>query len=302
MTAQRATVFGGTGLLGRHIVACLAEAGMRIRVAVRHPERIPTGDPSTAADTVEAIGADVRDQASVARAVAGADAVVNAAGLYVEREDETFDSIHVQGARHVAHQSNQAGAARLVHISGIGADAASPSKYVRARAEGEAAVRNAFDGANILRPNALFGAEGDVITALTRVARAAPIMPLFGTGETKLQPVHVADVAQAVRAVLTDPATRGRVYELGGPRIYTYKALLTMVVKQTGRLPILLPLPYALWDGLAAMARLLPTPPLTGDQVTLMKTDNVADPDAPGLATLGITPMALEDVLHIYVR
>ncbi|MDH3472685.1 MAG: complex I NDUFA9 subunit family protein [Rhodospirillales bacterium] len=296
MALEVVTVFGGSGFLGRRIAARMADAGAAVQVAVRRPERF---DPGTLAEPgrVSALRADVRDETSVAAALAGADAVVNAVGLYVEGGGETFRAVHVEGAERVARLAARAGARALVQISGIGADPGSRSAYVRARAEGEVRTLAAFPGATILRPSVLFGPDDAFLTLFARMARLLPLLPIFGRGATRLQPAHVDDVAEAVVRALEDPAAKGRVYELGGPRAYSYRELLSLVMAAAGRRRPLLPVPYTVWHLLARLAAVLPRPPLTRDQVILMEQDNVVGPDFPGFAELGIVPRSVEDSL-----
>lgn len=297
MTNRRVVVFGGTGFLGRKTVDGLTEAGWRVRVAVRRPERLPDGP----GQGPEACYADVRDETSVRLAVARADAVVNAVGCYVERGPVTFEAVHAQGALHVARQADHAKVGRLIHISGIGADATSDSSYVRARARGEALVKGAFPNATILRPSVLFGPGDAFFGALAAIARRVPVLPLFGHGDTRLQPVFVGDVAQAVARALDDPAAAGTTYELGGPKVYSYRALVDLLLRRIAVRPILLPVPFAVWDLQARLLGLLPNPPLTRDQVSLMRRDNLAAADAPGLSELGVTPTSVEAVLPTYL-
>lgn len=243
MAPRITTLFGGTGFLGRHVAACLSRAGATVRVGVRNPERagrFPVPGPGAVLPTC----ADVRDEAAVATAVAGADAVINAVGLYLEHGAATFQAVHVEGAGRIARAAAAAGVPRLVHISGIGADALSPSAYVRARAAGEATVRAAFADATILRPSVLFGPGDTFFNTLAGLARVSPVLPLFGRGATRLQPVYVGDVAQAAVRALADAEAPGRTYELGGPKTYSYRDLLALVLARTGRRRLLLPLPY----------------------------------------------------------
>jgi uncharacterized protein YbjT (DUF2867 family) len=198
------------------------------------------------------VRADVWEEDLVPPAVEGADAVVNTVGHYVARGQWTFEAIHGQGARNVAKAAASAGVRRLVHISGIGTDPASPSPYVRARAIGEQYVREAFPQATILRPSVIFGPGDAFFNLLARLTRVLPVLPLFGTGATRLQPVYVCDVAEAVAQALVQPKAAGRTYELGGPRTYRYRELLQLVLRQTGRRRLLLPLPFLVWDTLAA--------------------------------------------------
>ena len=297
----RVTVFGGSGFLGRQIVRRLADEGAAVRVAVRHPERAAFLTGTGAAGEITAVYADVWDEASVGPAVAGAEAVVNTVGHYVERGRASFAAIHGQGAMQVARAAAQAGVRRLVHISGIGADPASASPYVRARGIGERLVREAFPEATILRPSVLFGPEDAFLNRLAGLARVMPALPLFGSGATKLQPVYVRDVAEAVARALATPTAQGRVYELGGPRIYTYEELVRLVLAQIGRKRLLVPIPFAVWELLAALVAPLPHRPVSRDQVILMKRDNVVAANALTFAELGITPTPLEEVLPTYL-
>jgi uncharacterized protein YbjT (DUF2867 family) len=249
---------------------------------------------------ITAIRADVWEEATVAPALAGAEAVVNTVGHYVERGDASFEAIHGEGARHVAEAAAAAGLRRLVHISGIGADPASDSPYVRARAIGERLVREAFPAATILRPSVMFG-PNDFLGRLAGLAQVLPAIPLFGAGDVRLQPVYVRDVAAAVAKALAMPETEGKLYELGGPRIYPYKALVQLVLDHTGRKRLLLPVPYLVWSALAAVMAPLPSRPISPDQIKLMQKDNVVSGDALTFADLDITPTALEAIAHTYL-
>ena len=223
----------------------LAVAGNDVRVGVRHPERatVPRGPTR-----IEVVRADVSEEPSVARAVDGSAWVVNTVGHYVEKPGATFDGIHGRGALNIARQAKRAGAERLIHISGLGADPESDSAYVRARAKGESFVTEAFDGVTILRPSVIFGPDDSFLTRLAGMARQAPVLPLFGNGGTRLQPVFVEDVAEACLKALADPATRCRVYELGGPRVYTYRELVQSAIERTGRRPPAIPVPFPVWE------------------------------------------------------
>ncbi|MGH8509263.1 MAG: complex I NDUFA9 subunit family protein [Gammaproteobacteria bacterium] len=295
MTATSVTVFGGSGFLGQHIIKRLAAQGARVRVAVRHPQVLSDNG------RIGAVYADVREERSVAQAIEGSDAVVNAVSLYVERGDATFEGVHVQGAVNVARAAAQARADRLIHISGIGADPSSESAYVRARAQGESKVREVFTAATILRPSVLFGPGDAFFTTLASITRLSPVVPLFGNGEVLLQPVFVGDVAEAVVKALSEPAARGLVYELGGPRIYSYRALVELLLRHQQRKRLLVPVPYFVWRVQAALLGVMPNPPLTYDQVVLMKRDNVVSAEASTFADLGINPTAAETQLPLYI-
>ena len=231
-------VFGGTGFLGRRVVRHLPGRGFRVRVASRHPERAPS-PLGPEGEGAEAVRADVRDEGAVASALAGASGAVNAVALYAERGGrDTFRAVHVEAAARMARLARAAGVERLVHVSGIGADPASASGYIRARGEGEAAVREAFPGATLVRPSAMFGPDDRFLTTLARLLRTLPVYPLFGRGRTRLQPVHVEDVAEAIARVLAGAPGAGHpCYELGGPRVYSYAELLRVVADRTGARP-----------------------------------------------------------------
>ncbi len=300
MESKPVTVFGGSGFLGRQIVEQLAAEGTGVRVAVRHPERASFLERLGRDGQIELVEADVCDEETVARAVKQSASVINSVGHYVEKGRATFDAVHGQGALNVARQAAQAGAKRLILISGLAVDPASGSPYLRARGSGEVLVRKAFDGVTIIRPSVIFGPGDAFLGRLADMARQTPILPLFGLGRTNLQPVHVGDIAQACVRVLADPSTQGKIYECGGPRVYTYKALLQLVLEQAGKRRLLVPVPFPVWDFLTALMAFLPNPPLTRDQVKLMKADNVVGGEALTLQDLGIVPASAEEVLPSY--
>ena len=294
-------VFGGAGFLGRRLVHRLVTEGMIVRVAVRHPDPARFELRSIGFDRVTVIPADVRDQASVAAALAGADAVVNTVSAYVEKGGATFEAVHVQGAETVAREAVAAGVARLVLVSGIGADADSGSPYIRARGRGELVVLKAFPGATIVRPGAMFGPGDALFGRLAELARWLPVLPLIGGGRTRLQPVSVEDVAEAVANIIADPGTVGRTYELGGPGVYTLRELVMMTLQLTGKRRLLIAVPFAVAKIQARLFELLPNPPLTTGQVDLLKADNVASGTLPGLQELKIQTKTVEEVVPTYI-
>lgn len=300
MKNRTVTVIGATGFLGRHTVRALAKAGWRIRAASRHPARGFFLRPMGSVGQIELIKCDVADADSVAAAVAGSDAVVNLTGILFEK-GQSFDDVQAEGAAHVAEAAARAGVTALVHVSAIGADKESEAAYARSKAEGEAAVRQAVPGAVILRPSIIFGPEDGFFNKFADMARFFPALPLIGGGKTRFQPVFVGNVAAAITAALDNQAARGRTFELGGPGIYSFKELMQVILKETGRSRALIPLPFALASVKAAFLQLMPKPLLTMDQVRLLKTDNVVAAGAPGLADLGITPTSIEAVLPSYL-
>lgn len=291
------TVFGGTGFLGRRIVRRLVGAGEVVRVATRHPARAGAAvSPAEARRTVPII-ADVRDEDSVAAAVAGADGVVNAVSAYVEKGDVTYRAVHVQGALNVAKACALRKVGRLVHISGIGADPASSSAYIRARGQGEQEVRQAFTQATVLRPSVMFSHDEGFLHALVALARASPVVPLIGGGRTRLQPVHADDVAEAACAALRNPAALGATYEIAGSESFTLREIIEMILARMGRWRLLVSIPFDLANPLAHLLERLPRGPLTVAQVDLLKADNVPAPGLPGLSELGIVPRKIQDVI-----
>jgi uncharacterized protein YbjT (DUF2867 family) len=307
MTIGTVTVFGGAGFIGRYVVRALALRGARVRVACRRPEEAMRLKPMGDVGQIAPVAANLRDDASVAAAVAGADAVVNLVGLLYERGKQTFHAVHVDGAARIAAAAKAAGVARLVQMSAIGAAPDSPGLYGRTKAAGEDAVREAFPGATILRPSVVFGPEDEFFNLFASLARISPVLPLIGGGHTKFQPVHVCDVAEAVARCLADPVTAGKIYELGGPATYSFRELLEYVLAQTGRKRLLVPAPFcamaveAFFFELGAKNPLFPKPLLTRDQVNMLKRDNVVADGAATFADLGIAPTALEVIAPSYL-
>lgn len=321
MDIRRVTVFGGSGFIGRHLVRKLAKSGAVVRVAVRHPGGADYLKTMGDAGQIVPVRADIRDHALVAAAAEGADAVVNLVGILYERRRNSFEAIHVDGAERVARAAAAVGAGRMVHLSALGADPSAPAVYARSKAAGEAAVLEAFPGAAILRPSVVFGPEDDFFNRFAALARVMPVLPLYGvlprveftgltapprldlygTGGTRFQPVYVGDVAEAAMRLLADGGAQGAIYELGGPRCYTFKEIFELALAEIGRKRLIVPLPFWVARLQAAFLELLPVPPLTRDQVDLLKRDSVVSEGALTLADLGIEPMAAEAVVPRYL-
>ena len=284
-------VFGGTGFLGRRVVRHLRKREFSVRIASRHPDRghrlFGLDDPQ-----LQSVEANIQDERSVADALAGAYGVVNAVSLYVEHGQETFHSVHVESAQRVAAQAHRAGVERLAHVSGIGADAASPSLYIRKRGEG------AFADALLIRPAVMFGPDDSFLTTILKLLGRLPIYPMFGRGLTRLQPAYVEDVAEAIARALQRTEMHAITFECGGPRVYSYEELLRAVAHEASLKPILIPLPFAAWHALAWFAEMLPSPPVTRNQVELMQADNVSSPEMSGFGELGISPHSVEEILQ----
>jgi NADH dehydrogenase len=300
------TVFGGSGFIGRQVVRALVRKGLRVRVACRRPGlayRLPLmGDVGQ----IEIAQANIRMPASVERALDGAEACVNLVGVLYEAGRQRFQSLHAQGARNVAEAATKLGVGRLVQVSAIGSDPDSASKYARTKAMGEQAAREAFPKATVIRPSVVFGSEDDFFNKFGQMAALSPVLPLPGGGHTRFQPVFVCDVSAAIAACVTDGATAGKTYELGGPTVFTFRELMELVLAETRRNRLLLPLPWPLAQAIGLIgdvqASVLPiAPPLTTDQVALLKSDNVVSAGAAGLAQLGIAPTAVEAIVPTYL-
>ncbi|MCA3390185.1 MAG: complex I NDUFA9 subunit family protein [Roseomonas sp.] len=294
------TVFGGGGFIGRHIVQRLAAAGHSIRIAGRDTERAARLCTMGGVGQITPVAASVTDEASSARAVAGADIVINLVGILFESRAGDFQRIQAEGAGRVARLAAAAGAKQFLHLSAIGADVASPSLYAQTKAAGEAAVLAAFPGAIILRPSVVFGAEDQFFNRFAGLASLLPFMPVVA-GETRFQPVYVGDVADAAMAALANPAAAGKVFELGGPRVMSMRQVLRYILDVTGRRRPMIALPEGFVRLQARLGELLPTPPLTRDQLILLGKDNVVSPNALGFQALGIEPKAVEAIVPGYL-
>jgi uncharacterized protein YbjT (DUF2867 family) len=300
-TRSVATVFGGSGFIGRYVVKRLAHKGFVVRVAVRDTERALFLKPMGAVGQVVPLYASLTNAATVHRAVDGADLVVNTVGILAEQRSGEFHRIHAEGAGLVAKLSAGAGVARLVHISAIGADPGAASHYAASKWVGEALVREAFPGVTILRPSLVFGPEDNLFNRFAGMARLLPFMPVI-CGDTQFQPVYVGDVADAVMAALIRSDTAGAMYELGGPRVWRFRELLAYILRETGRRRPMVDVPMGLARLQARMMELLPGKPLTRDQLLMLASDNVVGPDVPGLKELGVVPTPVELVVPIYLR
>src|SRR5829696_3125704 len=292
------TVFGGTGFLGRRIVKHLLENEFDVRAASRHPHRT-TSTFGLSTPRLTSLRADVHNEAEVAVALEGAYGAVNAVSLYVEHGRETFRAVHVEAAARVARVAREARVEHLAHVSGIGSDPESSSPYIRARGEGEQAVQRASAHSTLIRPSVMFGPDDAFLTTLVKMVRLLPVCPLFGSGETKLQPVYVEDVAEGITRLFKNTAGMSRAcYEFAGPQIYTYEELLRTIARHLGARRSLVPVPFSLWNVLATILEYVPGAPLTRDQIALMQNDNVASSQLPGLRELGVEPTPVDRVLN----
>jgi uncharacterized protein YbjT (DUF2867 family) len=299
------TVFGGSGFIGRHVVRVLLKRGWRVRAAVRRPDLAGHLQPLGMVGWVQPVQANLRNRASVDRAVRGADAVVNLVAILAESGRQRFDAVHVFGARAVAEATRAAGIGRLVHVSAIGADADSPSAYARTKALGEQAVLETIADATIIRPSIVFGPEDHFFNRFAGLAQLLPALPLIGGGHTRFQPVFVGDVATAIADAIEGKAKRGAIYELGGPEIKSFRECMQLMLHEIDRKRLLLPLPWSLATLVASILQYLPGKLLTPDQVRLLRVDNVvseaAHREKRTLAGLGIEPTSLAAILPSYL-
>jgi uncharacterized protein YbjT (DUF2867 family) len=289
------TVFGGTGFIGRHLVALLLRSGATVRLAVRHAGRV-----KVAAQAPELIQADVLDDIAVDAAIAGAYAVVNLVGILTETATQSYRAIHVDGARRVALAAQRHGVTRLIHISALGSSLTSPAISDRTKAEGEQAVREVFPQATIVRPSLVFGEDDHFFTRFAAMIRRSPVLPLIGGGMTKFQPVFVGDMTAGLLELFRRFETADKTYEFGGPQVYSFKVLLELLLTALKRQCVLIPIPFPLAEMQAALLELLPNPPLTRDQVRLLKTDKVVSGVGLTLGDLGVQPRPLEDFLVVF--
>jgi uncharacterized protein YbjT (DUF2867 family) len=298
------TVFGGSGFVGRHVVRALAQRGYRVRVAVRRPDLAGHLQPLGNVGQIHAVQANVRDRASVERAVAGAWAVINLVGILYESGRQRFAAVHDEGARTVAEAAAAAGAQHFAHMSAIGADPDSRSAYARTKAAGEAGVKAAFPGAVIIRPSIIFGPEDEFFNRFAAMARMSPIIPMVGA-KSRFQPVFVGDVAEAFMAALDGRAKLGQVYEVGGPEVATFRELIEKMLAVTGRRRWIVSIPLFIAKFKAIFLQLLPKPPLTVDQVRQLSRDNMVSEEAIAagrtLEGLGIEPQAMDPILPSYL-
>jgi uncharacterized protein YbjT (DUF2867 family) len=303
MSIAQVTVFGGSGFIGRHIVRRLAQRGLRVRAAVRRPELADFLRTMGDVGQVVPVQANLRYADSVAAAIVGSQAVVNASGIQVSRGRQNFTAVHVEGVRHIATAAKRSGVARLIHISGLGTDNAESEEnaFVRSKIEGEKTVRDAFPGTTILRPSVVFGPEDRFINNMAVAVRLAPFIPAIGGDRTSFQPVYVGDVAAAVLACLDRPETAGQTFELGGPKVYTMRQIAELILESMGREKRIVTMPFSMARLMGLVGQFLPNPPLTLDQAMLLEVDSVVRPGRQGLAELGITPTAAEVVLPTYL-
>lgn len=299
---RQVTVFGGSGFIGRAIVRELARQGFVVRAAARRIELAEALKTAGDVGQITLMRANMRVPQSVAAAIAGSQAVINAAGIPFQRGRQRYQQVHVDGARTIAQAANAFGVQRLVHVSGIGADSrSSRNRFIKSKVAAESALVGAFDNTVVLRPSVVFGPNDQIFNRLARVACQAPFVPLVGNGRARVQPVFVGDVARAAVEAVVRPEAAKKAYELGGPRIYTYRELAALVLREIDRNKPIIGIPAPLMKIAGFLAEFLPVPPLTYDQIDLLTQDNIVRAGALGLADLGIEPNAAEAILPTYL-
>lgn len=311
-TGRIATVFGGTGFLGHAVVQALAKRGYSVRVPTRDTEKAKDLKLMGATGQVVPLAASIRSDAAVTTAIAGADVVINLIGVLHEKSGLTFQTAHVETAARIARIARSEGVRQFVHVSALGASTEAKARYARTKAVGEEAVRAFFPTAIIFRPSIMFGPRDDFFNRFARMARFSPFIPLIGGGFTRFQPVYVGDVAEAIMAGLDKKEAQGHIFALGGQKRYFFEELMELLTRTMGIRRRHLPLPWFAASLLASLAEFMPNPPLTRDQVELLKTDNLVTvrPTGPlaqlrGVGTLdllGIKPTPLEDILPTYIQ
>lgn len=324
MSRHVITVFGGSGFIGRHVIQRLAKQGAQIRVATRDTEAANFLKPMGEIGQITPLPINFQNKTSISRALKGADQVINLIGIIAETRKHHFEKIHVETAQNIAQEATLAGVNTLIHVSALGASLQSDSIYSRSKAAGEIAVMDAFKDAIVIRPSVVFGKEDNFFNMLASLARFSPIMPVFGCqnitnfkffdlkttdandlddeGGARIQPVYVADVADAIAKILTGHSGSSKIYELGGPKVYTFKAILKMVLRESGRTRLLVPFPFAVAKIAAMLLEFFPNPLLTRDQLKLLKLDNIISGEQLGFSDLSINPATVEAILPTYLR
>jgi len=300
-----ATVFGGTGFIGKQIVRELASRDITVKVATRHPESAYFLRPCGVVGQIVPFGCDYSDPKSIESAVDGADYVINCIGILFEKRKNSFEKVHADLPEAIAKACKKKKIDNFVHVSALGADSAS-SKYAKSKLAGEKAVLKHVKTATILRPSVVFGSDDNFFNMFAELSRYLPVLPLIGGGKTKFQPVFVGDVADAAMVAIDSPKKtpgkiQGQIFELGGPDVVDFKEIYKIIMEHTGRKRCLVPLPWSIAKIEAFFMEFLPKPLLTRDQIESLKTDNVVADDANTFADLGISPQSLHQIVPTYL-
>ncbi len=301
MEQRIVTIFGGTGFLGRYIVGRLARAGFRLRIISRNPSNASELITAGHVGQIALIAGDITKPESYIASLKGSYAVINLVGILFESDKQNFTAIHSLGAEKLAIAAKAAGVKRFIQISALGVEHEFGSSYARSKFLGEQAVISAFPKATILRPSIMFGAEDNFFNKFAKMASISPALPLIGGGKTKFQPVYVDDVARAIEVCLEKDETKGQIYELGGSQIYNFKQILEYILLLTGKTRYLVSIPFGLASFIGKMGEYCPKPPLTRDQVKLLKYNNIINPTIKSFNHLGITPTAVEIIVPEYL-
>ena len=316
MKSRLITVFGASGFIGSYVVKRLAKRGYLVRAAVRDPSGASFLKPMGDVGQVTPVQANVRCKESVIKVIDGADGVINLVGIFRQIGRQRFDAVHHQGAKNVAQAAADVGSKCLVHMSTLGASLRSPSVYSKSKADGEKSVTEAFPNATIIRPSIVFGPQDDFFNRLAALACFSPVMPVlgcpypkynagridfFGNGGTRFQPVYAGDIADAIVQTIENDTYAGKICELGGPEVFSFKEIIEKILHSTGRRNLVIPVPFGLALTVAFLAELLPVPPLTRDQVKLLRNDSVLDGGANGFLPFGITPTSVDVMLPSYL-
>jgi NADH dehydrogenase len=295
------TIFGGSGFVGRYLVQKFAENGDQIRVAVRNPLAAQFLKPLGEVGQITFVQASLASSENLSHIIQGSDVVINLVGILYEKGSQTFEKVHVEGAANIAETASKLGISRLLHMSALGAHKDSHARYASTKARGEEMVLKHYPKATLFRPSVIFGREDGFLNRFAQMALISPFLPLIGGGKTRFQPVYVGDVADCFFNASSLKEARGKTYEIGGPSIYTFKDLMIYLLQTIHRKRLLLPLPFGLAKVMGSVAQFLPTPPLTPDQVELLKTDNVLSPQSLHAEDLGVLPKALEAITPLYL-
>ena len=298
---RRVTIFGGSGFVGRYIVQKFAKNGDKIRVAVRHPLAAQFLKPLGEVGQITAVQASLSSPENLSHLMQGSDVVINLVGILYEQGAQTFEKVHVEGAKNIAETATKLGVPTLIHMSALGANKNSHARYASTKARGEEIVLRSYPNATVFRPSVIFGREDAFLNRFAQMALISPFLPLIGGGKTRFQPVYVGDVAECFFNASSLKNAKGKTYELGGPSIYTFKELMDYLLQTIHRKRLLLPLPFGLAKAMGMVAQFLPTPPLTPDQVELLKTDNVLSQRAKNAKDLGVPLKALESIAPLYL-
>jgi len=302
MSQKTVAIFGGSGFLGRYLARELLEKGYAVNIISRTPHRASEIATAGAVGQTAFTVGNIRNEDSIRKSISGAHCVINLTGILFERGKQRFPAIHAQAAERIAKLAKETGVKNLVHVSSLGVDRATKSLYARTKITGEKAVMAAFPKATIIRPSTFFGPEDKFFNMFASLLRFSPFMPLIGGGITKFQPVYVVDVAKAIVETLENETSKGKIYEFGGPKIYSFKQLLEFIMEKTGHKRMFIPIPFSVAKVHAAFMELFPVPLVTRDQVTMLKTDNVVRETENTILALGIKPKSIEEIVPGYLE